>query len=217
VSTVACVFVRGYVGYTPDYVKRLGSMVRRNFDGDVEFVVLTDQPKVMQSVADKVITVPTPPHDYPWWAKVELFRPGRFSGRVTYLDLDVLVLRNLNIVTDFPSEFALVPHAGRFDGKNGRRVVKRFNSSVMSWDAGVCDRLFMDYRPEVQLRLWGDQDWIGEQMPHARRMPIEWFPRLSEFDAEKGEVPPDARIVLCKKPKNHQAAAQWKWFAEAWC
>ena len=215
-ASFACVFVRGYVGYTPSYVKNLMSMVKRNYEGDCITYCLTDQSEAVKKYVDVVIPVKTPSHQYPWWAKIELFRPGRFEGRVTYLDLDVLVTRNLNVIADYPSMFALVPHAGSFEGKNGKKVVKRFNSSVMTWTAGQCDDLYENFSLGVQDRLWGDQDWIGEQKPHARMMPLAWFPRLSEFDAEEGLVPSDARVILCKKPKNHQAATKWPWFKEAW-
>lgn len=215
----ACVFVRGYVGYSPTYVSRLASMVRRHYDGDCRVICLTDQPGAVRRFVDEVREVETPPNSHPWWAKLELFRPGQFAAgvRVCYLDLDVLVWRSLNVISDYPTRLALVPHAGNFEGKGLRRVVKRYNSSVMVWEAGSeIEALHRNFTPDVMHRLWGDQDWIGEQMPHARTMPLAWFPRLSEFDAAGGAVPLDARVVLCKRPKNEQAAADWPWFREAW-
>lgn len=215
-TTFACVFVSGYVGYTPAYVRNLIGMLKDNYDGACDFVVLTDQPEVLGMVKAEVAVVPKPPHRYPWWAKVELFKPGRFHGRVCYFDLDVLLWRNVNPIVEFPSRFALVPHAGSFEGKNGKSVVKRFNSSVMVWDAGCCDEIYTSFTTDVMARLWGDQDWIGEKVPHARTMPIQWFPRLSEFDAEACDVPEDARVILCKRPKNVEAAQRWPWFKKAW-
>jgi hypothetical protein len=45
-------------------------------------------------------------------------------------------------------------------------------------------------------------------------MPLAWFPRVSQI--EDGPVPADAKVVLCKKPKNVIAARRWPWVQEAW-
>lgn len=214
---VACVLVRGYVGYTPEYVYRLRGMVRRHLGLEHEFVCLTDQADKLSGV--RSVTVPTPDRNYPWWAKVHLFRRGVLGDarRALYLDLDSLVVDDLEPVALFPAQFALVPHAGSFEGKHGRRVVKRFNSSVMAWDVGCNHDLYDMCWPSVEERLWGDQDWIGERWPDAAAMPLEWFPRLSEISDERNfRVPHDARVVLCKKPKNTVAARRHPEFAEMW-
>ena len=84
----------------------------------------------------------------------------------------------------------------------------------MVWDAGTGDPLWDSFTASVPRRLWGDQDHIGEQMPDADRMPLDWFPRLS---ALHGDPPTgDARVVLAKTPKNAAAAQRWPWVADAW-
>jgi hypothetical protein len=110
--------------------------------------------------------------------------------------------------------FALIPHAGRFQGMNGRRIVKRFNSSVMVFNAGEQAHLVERFTPDVPGELHGDQDWIGEQCPNAATMPLAWFPRLSEV--QNGPVPDDAKVVLAKTPKNVVAAGRYPWVAHAW-
>jgi hypothetical protein len=92
--------------------------------------------------------------------------------------------------------------------------VKRFNSSVMVWDAGTQNHIYDRFLPGVPLRLWGDQDWIGEQCPDAEAMPVAWFPRLSELNGTRPSV--EAKVVLAKKPKNIIAAKMMPWFKEAW-
>lgn len=215
--TVACVLVKGNVRYTPEYVARLFGMVSRWMSEPFRFVCLTDQP---QSMPAKVaaITIPSPGSLFGWWSKVRLHDPAiGLTGRVLALDLDTLIVAPLAPICRYPAPFALAPHAGSFDGKDGLAVVKRFNSSVMAWDAGVTARLWTDWRPSVAGRLHGDQDWIGEQMPEAATFPLEWVPRLSEITMD-GEfrVPNSAIIVLSKKPKNEEAAKRWPAFREAW-
>ncbi len=211
--TVACVLVRGHVAFTPEYVKRLHSMARRRIGREFEFVCLTDQPELMPRGV-RPIKISLPPGLKGWWAKIELFRPGRFGGRVLYLDLDTLLVDALDEIIDYPAEFALAPcGAPDFKAPNGRATVKRFNSSVMVWDWDAVADIYRKWTPAVAARLWGDQDWIGELCPDARAMPPDWFPRLS---VKRESWPGDSKVVLCKRPKNSDAAAMWDWFDKAW-
>ena len=132
-----------------------------------------------------------------------------------YLDLDSLIVSPLDDVIDYAAPFALAPDAGKFQGGEGLAVVKRFNSSVMVWDAehAALADLYTEWKPAVARRLWGDQDWIGEQYPDAAAMPAEWFPRLS---VKRETWPDSSKVVLCKVPKNAVAAKMWGWFNEAW-
>jgi hypothetical protein len=212
--TVACVLVRGHVAFSPVYVERLLLMVRRFVEQPFRFVCLTDQPNDMPGGV-MPIRIPTPKVKG-WWSKVELFNPGHgFRGRMLYLDLDVLLVGKLAEIVNFPAPFALVPDAGSFKGAERLKVVKRYNSSCMAWDAGYADKLFKDWSPDVAQGLWGDQDWIGEQMPDEAVMPAAWFPRISQ---RPGEQPwtHEAKVVLCKKPKNEEAARLWPWFQRMW-
>lgn len=215
--TVACVWVQGHVPYSKEYVTRLASMTRRFLTREHRFVCLTDRPWLFADDSRiECIPIVKPPRVYAWWAKLELFNPAHeLRGRVLYLDLDTLIVASLEDVVDVPADLALAPHAGQFNGKEGKSVVKRFNSSVMVWTAGTCDTLFTEWRPAVADRLWGDQDWIGERRPDADAMPLDWFPRLSSAEA-RPPFPAHARVILCKKPKNVEAASRWPWFREAW-
>ena len=216
-TTVCCLFVRGHVPYTADYVVKLAAMVRRWMDRPYRFVCLTDQPKLLRRW-DGIETITVTPFKglYAWWNKVQLFDPWiGLSGRTLYLDLDTLVVGPLAPVLDFPAPFALLPHEGRFDGKGPRKVVKRFNSSVMVWNPGHATYLLAAaWHPTVSERLWGDQDWIGEQMPDAATMPAGWFPRLSAIRG--GPVPSEAKVILAKSPKNAEAARRWAWVRQVW-
>jgi len=224
-TTVACVWVRGQVPYTADYVVRLQAMVHRWMDRPYRFVCLTDQPKTLPREIH-TIPVPSPAPLKGWWAKIHCFNDALmgepFDHRVLYLDLDSLIVAPLAPILDFPAQFALVPDTGTFQGTRELHVLKRFNSSVMVWNAGRPFEVFARWTPSVAARLWGDQDWIGELFPTesvpasewtARRMPAEWFPRLSECTTG---VPVEAKVVLCKKPKNADAAKRYPWVDAIW-
>lgn len=214
-TTVACVFVRGHVAFSSDYVNRLASMVKRWMDRPYRFVCLTD--KGRQSITRHIeqVVIPWTGELYGWWAKLYLFRRDiGLTGRVLYLDLDTLVVNSLAPVLDYPANFALLPHAGKFEGLHGRTVVKRFNSSVMVFNAGEQAHIAEAFTPDIATRLWGDQDHIGEQAPNAATLPAGWCPRFSELAGRKPSA--DAKVILMKTPKNVEAARRYWWVREAW-
>jgi len=217
--TVACLWVAGHVAYSADYVERLHSMVARHLTRPFRFVCLTDRPQWRVPYCAEVIGVPRVRRGvFAWWHKLYLFSrayQSELTERVLYLDLDSLIVAPLDPIIDFPAPFAIVPDGGSaFRPRDGRLVVKRFNSSVMIFDRGVHAELAEAPLRETADRLWGDQDLIGEMCPGAATMPLEWFPRLSRI--QDGAVPAEAKIVLCKKPKNVEAAEIMPWFAERW-
>jgi len=187
-------------------------MVARHLSRPHRFVCLTDQPWLIPAGIE---TVPiATPAGFGWWAKVELFnRRHGFSDRMLYLDLDSLVVAPLDPIVDVQSSFALVEPGGTFEGKDGLATVHRYNSSVMVWNPATQHRLFDKWTPQVAARLWGDQDWIGEQVTSADLFPSSWCPRLS---AVAGPPFGDAKVILAKVPKNADAAKLFPWFAERW-
>ncbi len=213
--TIAAVWVRGHVPYTSDYVRRLASMVRRSTSRAYRFVCFTDRPGQMPDDVEPKTIVPFI-NCAGWWNKLFLFNPSNgLSGRVVYLDLDSLIVGSLDPIIDFPAPFALLADGGSsFKPKDGKVVIKRFNSSVMAFDAGVHPELFTTWSPDVAERLHGDQDFIAELVPDAATFPVSWCPRLSQVSGPPWSV--DVKIILSKVPKNHVAAARWPWFREAW-
>jgi hypothetical protein len=217
-TTACCVWVHGHVPFTSDYVIRLASMVKRHMDRPYRFVCLCDKPYMLaHQQGIERIQIPKPERGiFGWWSKLRLFDASLgLSGRILYLDLDTLVVKSLAPILDYPSKFALIPDAGNFRGRGSLAVVKQFNSSVMVWDAGVNAQLWDDWTPAVAKSLWGDQDWVSEQMPEADRMPAGWFPRLSEL--KENRPGPDCKVVLVKKPKPAEAVKLYPWISEYWC
>ena len=212
---VASVFVRGEYPYTAEYVDRLYRMVHRHIDRPFRSVCLTDQPDEIPQGIEPVHIEKLP--GFAPWSKLELFNPARgFTGRVLYLDLDSLIVAPLAELIDTPTPFVITSDPIGRTGRDafGRRIVRRFNSSVMAWDGGTQTHLWERWTPHVAERLSGDQDWIGESFPEARIWPRDWFPRISELNGQPPTAP--AKIVFCKVPKQVIAAARWPWVSEAW-
>lgn len=219
--TVACVCVTGPYPYTPEYVIRLERMVRRFLQRPFRFVCFTDRPE-----AFSVETIRIPAHlprcsrAIGYWNKLQLFNPAHgLSGRVLFLDLDVLVVGDLAPIADYPADVALaadelaLERPVRDRNAVGLTILRKFNASAMAFWPASASVLWTDWTPEVTKRLQSDQDWYAERLPEAAAMPVSWFPRLSRVQPP---WPSESKVVLVKKPKNHHAAAQWPWFNEAW-
>lgn len=218
---ILCVWVQGNVPYSSEYVYRLRSMVGRTISRPHEFICLTDRPEQLQKLSGRTIEIPSP-IGYPgWWSKLQLFNPRHeLKGPGLYVDLDVLFAsHDTAAIIDFPAKIAFVPHEGTFKGTDKLKVVKRYNSSVIKFEElSAFPQLYTKWSTSITKRLWGDQDWIGEQLPSEKMMPLSWFPRISSLDLSKGRsgFPGSARIILCKKPKNHELAKTHPWFDFAW-
>jgi len=215
--TVACVWVRGEYPYTVEYVTRLRAMVERWIDRPFTFVCLTDRPELLPADIEAIPVQKLA--GFAPWTKLELFNPARaWPGRVLYLDLDSLIVAPLAPIIDWPASFAITadpPKPGqRTKDGYGHAIVRRFNSSVMVWDGGTQSDLYTEWTPGIVHRLSGDQDYIANQRSDAATMPRAWFPRISE------EVRPpwsaDAKVVLCKVPKNHILVQEQPWFGPLW-
>ena len=167
--TVACVLSGGQ--YNQSHVSRLKQMLLGRISKEYRFVCVDDSP-------------------YPgWWAKTSLFEPGRFEGRVFYLDLDVTVVGNLDEVIDYPVPFAAIKDY----------LSSGINSSVMVWDAGTLDHVYTKFNPTVMERLHGDQDYL-DTVTMASRFPKKWFPSY-KYHCQSG-VPAEAKVVIYHgKPK----------------
>lgn len=221
--TVCCVLADGPVrDYDAEYVDRLQRMVARYLRRPYQFVCLTDGSR--GTVPCDTIAIPSCGRDVPEntrgiWAKLHLFNKATgLKGRCLYLDLDTIVVADLAPIVDYPARLALTAEqpTGRpyFDtDRYGRRIVRRFNSSVIVWDAGSQDDLYDTFSPRDYHEYSTDQDWIGMMSVEARGMPYDWFPRISQV---RPPWPKTAKVILCKKPKNRAAVARWPELAQWW-
>ncbi len=157
--TVVCVLSTsdGRRQYDASHVERLRKMVAEHLTSIHRFVCLSDVDVPCERIELTGDWVG-------WWAKVELFRPGLFESRVLYLDLDVTVVGELDEIAHYPEPFVAI--------KDWLRPT--INSSVMVWDGGVADHVYLNLADEDIERLRGDQDWITEQMPKVETFPRDW-------------------------------------------
>lgn len=218
--TICCLLVKGeYPQYNPECVRRLKAMVDRYCARPHKFVCLTDQPNEMPDGVE-AISIKRFDGCHAYWSKLQLFDPRHgWTGRMLYIDLDSLIVAPLEPIIDFPAEFALTEDAWVSEREHinvdryGRRIVRRFNSSVMVWDGGTQSDLFTTWTLADAQVMSTDQDFVGEKAPHAKAMPLSWFPRASRVQPP---WPTDAKVIMAKKPKCFEAVAKWPWFDQAW-
>jgi len=176
VLTVACVLSAPQSGpeiYNSSHVQRLALQVGEHLKQPYKFVCVTDSPWLG------------------WWAKISLFEPGRFTGRVLFLDLDVSVLGSLDEIADYESSFCVITDWWR-DG---------YNSSVMVWDAGAGESIFRHFHDAIPEHFTGDQNWI-ENCVNAHTFPPGW---VCSYKHQKrwNFIPADCKaLVYHGRPKS---------------
>lgn len=179
--TVACVNHGDYLGRGEDYVRRLQSMVARNITQPYDFAVLQDEGG-----------------NAGWWAKIELFRPGRFTGRVLYLDLDSVVVGSLD---------TLVEETGIIDLHEWGWPIHTLCSSVMVWDGDEHREIFEQFDENVPKAFRGDQDWIT----HLGG----WWPlrpqlcRSYRYHCVNKPPPGCVHVSMHGQPKPHEITSGW--------
>jgi len=230
--TVACVYWKGYFEGREDifnsiYVDKLFNMVKRNLTIPFNFVCLTNY-------IDHHTMYDTEPlqNNWPgWWSKVELFRPGLFEGRVLYIDLDTLILKDLSAFVNFPSNFATIRTLVSFEEpsvvsedeyRSGRARVKRggkwevfmYNSSVMVWDVSkTSENIYNHFTLESIQKYRGDQDYLADVFPLADIFPRGWVRKLKEIDGNSYD---DCKIILCTPTKNEQVIKNYELVTSIW-
>lgn len=192
--TVACVLRSGGV-YTPDWVYALRRGVARHLDR-FDFVCLSDTPLAVPWVALK--------HDWPgWFAKLELFRPGLFTGPVLYFDLDTLIVGDL---TDLAS------YAGRFAMLSDFYRPQMAASGVMAWTPGPhTEAIYHAFCKEPRIPGGRSDYWYAKHAPRPERLQALYPGQIVSFKAHaRNRVPEGARLVCGHgRPRFSDPAAGW--------
>ncbi len=204
--TVACVLAKP--GYGREWVRRLERMVRANLTVPHRFVCLTDDDGGLTCRTKRLPAGLR--FGSGWWAKLALFQRGLFEGRVLYLDLDSLVLGDLDFVTKFDGDFAILRDFYRPDG---------YGSGVMLWNKPhphVWDDWIAAGAPQHPL---GDQGWMEQALPNAYRLQDEFPGKFVSYKvhcAERDQAPEGAAVLSFHgEPKNADFPPE-HWVSKTW-
>jgi hypothetical protein len=201
--TIACVLRSGGV-YDRRWVDALRCQVEKYAPG-VEFRCLTN-------VAGVDGALPLA-HNLPgWWSKMELFRPGLFSGRVLYLDLDTLVVGSLSPLLEHTDGFAMLADFYREERPMGR---PRFGESgVMAWvPSRATNELWQRFSsgPAMHMQVeHRDGAFVRHNIVHSYLQDL--YPGLIvSFKIHAHHEIPDGASLVCGhgEPKFDTPAAGW--------
>jgi hypothetical protein len=200
--TIACVYnsqisTKG-PQYNEDWVDKLYRAVNRNIDIPFKFVCLSN-------VTTKYDTVPLSLNLNGYWNKVELFRKDLFSGPVLYLDLDVVICKNITVpLQELPLDKFLMLQ------EPYRDII---NSSVMYW-SGDYSHLYNDFNTHIPNKYddinrpgsLGDQAYIAENVEYdiIENYTMQGFIGWRHHKVETSAVEPSLLIFTStEKPSNN--------------
>jgi hypothetical protein len=189
--TVACVLRDGGGSYDQNWVLRLKENVAKHLTVPYKFVCLTNLPDI-KNVETIRLTEAFPG----WWSKIELFKPGRFSGPVLYLDLDLMACGNIDQLVGPWDSLVMLKDCPAF-----RHVA---NSGLMWFDPtknSALATIFMefkndflqimqDYSGKNGVTMFGDQGFVEKTMAKMNQpilkwqdiLPPDWFLEFSYLD-----------------------------------
>lgn len=178
--TVACVQVGNYLGRGDEYVRKLRAAVARNLKQPYAFACITESAQAG------------------WWAKVDLFQPGRFEGRVLYLDLDTVITGPLD---------ELVEHKGLLHLADWGWTKNHYGSGVMVWDAGEHAEIWGQFSVDIARAFGGDQDYLTalggwDALPKGLNVSYRYV-------AKAGPPAGAVTVSFHGKPKPHEVMTGW--------
>lgn len=160
---VACV-IHGSV-YDWCYVERLYNMVVRHSTEPVRFHVFTEHDRsVPLHMIKHALT------DWPgvigakksWWYKMQMFDARHLQGRVLYLDLDTVIVRNIDWIWQHEAKYFWTVRDFRH---LWRPQWQGINSSLMFWDTLRFDWIWKQFTENniatVIKQYHGDQDYLN--------------------------------------------------------
>lgn len=156
--------------YSKMWVDRLYSAINRNLHLPFEFVCLSND-LTQQQCNYRVIPLTT--DSWGWWNKLDMFRSGLFTGPCLYIDLDVVICKDLTeVIKNLPQDLVLMPkepYSVQSDTVNKKQPYKYvLNSSVVYWngDYSVLYNHYVNDRDNIVKKYsnWTEQQPnIGDQ------------------------------------------------------
>jgi hypothetical protein len=139
-----------------------------------------------------------------WWSKLNLFAPRTAEGPSLYFDLDVVITGSLDYLVPYTEYQFAAPANWAQSGHGG------IQSSVMAWQGNWHEpfEIFKPQWPEIQKRLWGDQEFLWEMLGDN----WERIPHIGSYKYHvrpTGEIPDWMNVcVFHGKPDPHEVHDQ---------
>ena len=162
--------------YSAEYVNKMHSMVSRNLTVDHEFVCFTENSK---GIDNHITTSPLPNMALSGWWYKPWFLSDELGVRGTglFLDLDLIVFKNINSLFGYKSEspFVIIRDFNRINKTRWDRM----NSSVFRFKIGHHQNIYESFKNNMQAnvrRFQGDQDFMYANIKKNYEFwPDEWI------------------------------------------
>lgn len=152
-----------------------------------------------------------------WWQKLVIFRPGLFTQRTLFLDLDTIIVDNINFLADYDGHFAIPHDFWRPQG---------LGPAVMLFDPKWAEFIYQEWQahgfPQTDPR--GDQGWLEGLNQGRMRKEVdimqELFPgAFYSYKTSCIEAVPEGAKVICLhgKPRLHETKGWAKDYWEETC
>lgn len=158
--------------YGPEYVNNLANMVGKNLSPPYKFVCLTNDAAGLDASID---VLPLPDiKTSGWWYKTAMFSDLGLQGVGLFVDLDVVIYRNIDKFFEFsPEKFCITRDFNRSSIKN----LVKMNSSVFRLNLNSLQHVYRSYAssPDSYNRKFkGDQEFIESQIKDYVFWPDNW-------------------------------------------
>ena len=192
--------------YDSDYVNTLYLMTKRYLTTPFDFICFTENSQYLLKEI-KVINLEDRSING-WWNKCLLFKPGLLSGSCLYLDLDMIILKNIDEFIIYNQYLNILCNPISLNGKNYYNI----NSSMLFWNTDNKElhkiwfqysekKLFYDaHKPSIN-EVYGDQKVIIESNVKYKFFPtdkIRYFKHIKEEDILDANI----SIIVCKGKKQ---------------
>ena len=192
--------------YDSDYVNILYLMTKRYLTTTFDFVCFTEN---SQNLLKQIKVINLEDRSIKgWWNKCLLFKPGLLSGICLYLDLDMIILKNIDEFIIQNQYLNILCNPFSFQNKNYYKI----NSSMMFWNTENKElnniwfqysknKIFYDAHIPSTNEIYGDQKVILESNIKYKFFPsdkIRYFKLLQEEDMLDSSI----SIIVCKGKKQ---------------
>ena len=158
--------------YEWQYVDRLYHMLNRHLTRPIRMHVFTEEsrpvpaPYIKHSLIDWKIGGPK----QSWWYKVQLFNSENFQGNLLYLDLDVVITKNIDWVWQLKTRHFWAVKDFKY---LWRPTAQEINSSIMWWNTTQYDWVWKNFLEldlkQTMNRFAGDQDYLNSVISQLHR------------------------------------------------
>lgn len=199
--------------YPADYVNVLFNATRKAMRGDFRFLCLTDRP---EGLLPGIEALPIPdvglaPQE--WfvggvWPKLGIYDRHfhGLKGRLLFIDLDMVVLRDLDAFFEVPGRYIGIDGGPRW-GHPGSTAPQELCSALVSYDIGALGDLADKFRSEkaaIMARFRTEQAYTEAELGEIGFWPADWVisfkrslrqPLLVDLVQEPRRPPATAKVL----------------------